>query len=155
MTLNGAKVLGVDKELGSVEAGKIADLVVILLLANAVQNALVGPDNSLSGGLIAALVLLSANWTLNRLALRSARVQRLIIGQPVILINHGEFLDANLRHEGLTREQVMAAMREHGVSRAEDVELAVLEVDGAISFVTAGEGMQRTRKSVRGRKPAA
>lgn len=142
---------------GKRELGQMApfDLVVVLLISNAVQNAMVGPDTSLTGGLLAALVLLSVNWAVNRLALRSARVQRLISGQPVILISHGEFLDMNLRHEGLTREQVIAAMREHGVARADDVELAVLEVDGLISFVPTSDGMQRTRKRVRGRKPAA
>jgi len=142
---------------GKRELGQMApfDLVVVLLISNAVQNAMLGPDTSLTSGLLAAFVLLAANWAINRLALRSELVQRLISGQPVILINHGEFLDMNLRHEGLTREQVIAAMREYGVAEAEDVELAVLEVDGMISFVPASAGMQRTRKRIRGRKPAA
>ena len=141
---------------GKRELGQMApfDLVVILLISNAVQNAMVGPDSSLTGGLIAAFSLLSANWLINRLALRSARLQRLVIGQPVVLINHGEFVDMNLRREGLTRDEVIAAMREHGVAQAEDVELAVLEVDGMISFVPADTAMKRTKKRVRGRKPA-
>ena len=140
---------------GKRELGQMApfDLVVILLISNAVQNAMVGPDNSLSGGLVAAFSLLSANWVINRLALRSARLQRLVIGQPVVLINHGQFVDVHMQREGLTRDQVITAMREHGVARAEDVELAVLEVDGMISFVPADAEMKRTQKRVRGRKP--
>lgn len=145
---------------GKRELGQMApfDLVVILLIANAVQNAMVGPDSSLTGGLVAALALLCANWTVNRLTLRSMRLHSLVIGMPVVLISQGQYIDINLEKEGLTREEVMTAMREHGVRQIEDVELAVLEVDGMISFVTGNTQtgkmeLDRTTKRMRGHKP--
>lgn len=128
------------------------DLVVILLISNAVQNAMVGDDTSLTAGLVAALTLLIVNWLISRLVLSSERVAHVMIGQPVLLVNNGEIVADNLAREGLLPQEVLAAMREHGIARLEDVGMAVLEVDGSISFVPTGTELRRTRR-VRGRKP--
>jgi uncharacterized membrane protein YcaP (DUF421 family) len=133
------------RELGQMT---VFDLVVILLIANAVQNAMVGPDTSVTGGLIAASVLLAINWAVSRLRLRGRAWGRLLEGTPTVLIHDGDFVSRNLEKEGVEAELEMA-MREHGVDSVHDVKLAVLEVDGSISIVPADSRVLRTRKHLR------
>lgn len=151
-----ALLIGV-RVFGKRELGQMApfDLVVILLLSNSVQNAMVGPDNSLTGGLVAAFCLLVVNWTIGRIGLKSAMARRVFSGQPVLLVNRGEFVEAHVTREGLTHDQIMEAMREHGVDKVSDVDLAVLEIDGTISIVAGGDKTQRTKRRVRGHHAAA
>lgn len=124
---------------GKREIGQMTvfDLVVLLLLANAVQNAMVGPDTSLTGGILAALVLLALNVVVARLRLRWPRLRRIIEGSPTLLVLHGEVITEHMRREGLDQETLEAALREHGVADLRDVEMAVLEIDGSISMVPA------------------
>ena len=136
---------------GKREIGQMTvfDLVVLLLLANAVQNAMVGPDSSLPGGLLAAGTLLALNALVARLGLRWPRLRRLTEGTPTLLVLHGETIVQHMRREGLDQETLDAALREHGVARLEDVEMAVLEIDGAISVVPTGtetRGVERVPK---------
>lgn len=130
------------------------DLVVLLIISNAVQNAMVGPDSSLTGGIVAAVALLLANRLIGRLALRFPRLARELTGNPSLLIHEGEWIEDHLRAEGVTKDEVLQAMREHGVDRVESIKDAVLEVDGTISIVPIGAASSRTRRRVRGRKPA-
>ncbi len=134
------------RELGQMT---VFDLVVILLIANAVQNAMVGPDVSLTGGVIAAGVLLAANWVVAQLRLRSPHWGKLLEGTPTVLIKDGTFVDSNLRKEGVERSELEMVMREHGVESAHDVRLAVLETDGTISIVPMQSEVVRTRKHIR------
>jgi uncharacterized membrane protein YcaP (DUF421 family) len=134
------------RELGQMT---VFDLVVVLLLANAVQNAMVGPDTSLWGGLIAAAVLLLLNRAVATLRLQHGAWGRFLEGTPTVLVQEGQFLDPALRKEGIEREQVLMAMREHGVADIDEVQLAVLENDGSISVVPKSSRMIRTRKHVR------
>ena len=134
------------RELGQMT---IFDLVVVLLIANAVQNAMTGPDFSVQGGLVAAGILLAANKVVGWIRLHSGAWGRLIEGTPTVLVQAGQFLEPHLRKEGLEREQLEMAMREHGVSGVGDVELAVLETDGSISIVPKGSRVLRTRRHVR------
>ncbi len=122
---------------GKREIGQMAifDLVVLLLLANAVQNAMVGPDTSLLGGVLAALVLLALNAIIAQLRLRWPRLSRLVEGSPTVLVLHGEAVMPHLRREGIDQETLEAALREHGIATIRDVEMAVLELDGSISIV--------------------
>jgi uncharacterized membrane protein YcaP (DUF421 family) len=122
---------------GKREIGQLTvfDLVVLLLLANAVQNAMVGPDTSLVGGLVAALVLLVLNSLVAQLRLRSPRLRRLVEGSPTLLVLHGEAITPHLRREGIDEETLEAALREHGIADISEVEMAVLENDGSISIV--------------------
>jgi uncharacterized membrane protein YcaP (DUF421 family) len=122
---------------GKREVGQMTpfDLVLILLIANAVQNAMIGNDNSLAGGLVAAAALLVLNFTVGRAATRWAGFGRLLRGHATILINHGVIDDAHLHREGITHEDLKAALREHGVEHLDDVRLAVLETDGTISVL--------------------
>jgi len=123
------------RELGQMT---VFDLVVLLLLANAVQNAMVGPDTSLAGGVLAAVVLLVLNAVVARLRLRWPRLRRIVEGSPTLLVLRGEVIADHLRREGLDQETLEAALREHGVVDLSDVEMAILEIDGSISVVPAG-----------------
>ncbi|HEX4866203.1 MAG TPA: YetF domain-containing protein [Acidimicrobiales bacterium] len=139
---------------GRREIGQLTpfDLVVILLVANAVQNAMVGADTTLLGGLVAAATLLVVNAIVARLRLRSPRLRQLVEGVPVVLIQHGEWVGDNLRREGLTADEVMAAIREHGeIGDVTHVELAVLETDGSVSVVPMTASVHRTRRRLRHR----
>mgnify|MGYP005862549011 FL=1 len=136
---------------GKREIGQMTvfDLVVLLLIANAVQNAMVGPDASLTGGILAAAVLLVANALLARLRLHSPPLKQLVEGSPTLLVLHGEVIPDHLRREGLDQETLEAALREHGVADLADVEMAVLEIDGSISVVPVGPGMKRVKRPVK------
>ncbi len=124
---------------GKREIGQLTvfDLVVLLLIANAVQNSMVGPDTSLWGGIVAALVLLGINALVARLRLSSPRLKRLVQGSPTVLVLHGEIIPAALRSEGVDEETLQAAIREHGLKDLKAVDMIVLEVDGSISVVPA------------------
>lgn len=126
---------------GKREVGQMTpfDLVVLLLLANAVQNAMTGPDTSLQGGVVAAATLLIANNVVARLAERSRRVRTVLEGTPRLLIRSGRVLQQNLLEERVTVEELHQALREHGIASAEDVALAVLEIDGTISVLKKDE----------------
>jgi uncharacterized membrane protein YcaP (DUF421 family) len=136
---------------GKREIGQMTvfDLVVLLLLANAVQNAMVGPDTSLTGGVLAAAVLLALNTGVARLRLRWTRLRRIIEGSPTLLVLHGELIPEHLRREGLDQETLEAALREHGVADLGDVEMAVLEIDGSISVVPAGGETKRVKRPLK------
>jgi uncharacterized membrane protein YcaP (DUF421 family) len=136
---------------GKREIGQMTvfDLVVLLLIANAVQNAMVGPDTSLLGGILAVGVLLVLNAIVAWLRLRWIPLRRLIEGTPTLLILHGEVIAEHLRREGLDQDTLEAAIREHGVAELSDVEMAVLEIDGSISVVPLGEQTKRTRRPLK------
>ena len=136
---------------GKREIGQMTvfDLVVLLLIANAVQNAMVGPDTSLVGGILAAVVLLAVNAIVASLRLRSPRLRRIVEGTPTLLILHGEVIPQHMRREGLDEESLLAALREHGVAEISGVEMAVLEIDGSISVVPMDGTTMRTKKPLK------
>ena len=150
LAVYGAVFIGL-RLMGKREIGQMTvfDLVVILLIANAVQNAMVGRDTSLQGGILAAAVLLVVNRLVAFLGLRSGRFGRLIEGTPTVLVQDGQFVEPHLRKEGVDKEELEMATREHGMDSIEQVKLAVLEVDGAISIVPEGQTVHRVRRHVR------
>ena len=141
---------------GKREIGQLTpfDLVVLLVISNAVQNAMVGPDISLNGGILAALSLLVVNYLVNRLGLTSRWLHTQLVGEPSLLVSNGHIIESHLRHEGVTADEVMQALREHGFDDLKSIRLAVLEVDGTISIVPSDAAITRTRRRIRGRKPA-
>lgn len=126
----------------------VIDLVFILLISNAVQNAMVGPDNSLIGGLIAAASLFLVNIILKFITYKFKKVDEIFEGEPVILIHKGKILQKNLDKEKIPLDELEASVREHGVEKIEDVDLAILEVDGNISIISDNFA----KKSMRRRK---
>lgn len=129
------------------------DLVLILLIANAVQNAMVGSDVTIFGGLVAAATLLATDQVFSRVVDRVPRFRRVFEGEPVLLVNDGKLVDAHLRSAGLTEELVLQACREHGFEDVSEVKIAVLEIDGTISIVPVGTKSVRTRHRVRAFRP--
>lgn len=138
--------LGGKREIGQMQP---FDLVVILLIANAVQNAMVGPDTSVTGGLVAAAVLIGLNYGVQFGRQYLPWFRHAVEGQPSLLVDGGEWVTAHLKREGVDKEDVMMAMREHGVDDIKNVRTAVLETDGSISIVQTNTNVVRTRKRVR------
>jgi uncharacterized membrane protein YcaP (DUF421 family) len=119
------------------------------VLANAVQNAMVGSDTSLGGGIAAGMTLLLLNKGFSEVMGRNRRLRRAMIGDPSLVVNAGHLITSHMKREGVTKEQVMAALREHGITRVEDVRIAVLEVDGTISVVPNASSVMTTRHHYR------
>jgi uncharacterized membrane protein YcaP (DUF421 family) len=142
--LLGLRVAG-KRELGQMT---VFDLVVLLLIANAVQNAMTGSDSSLLGGLLAAVVLLALNWLVAGMRLRWPRLRRVLEGSPTILVLRGKVIADHMRREGLDEETLEAAVREHGVAELSQVEVAVLEIDGSISVVPRQGTTKHVKKSL-------
>ncbi|MBI2032122.1 MAG: DUF421 domain-containing protein [Candidatus Levybacteria bacterium] len=125
----------------------VIDLVFILLISNAVQNAMVGGNiNFLIGGLAAALTLFLANYFMGELFFRSKRLSSLIQGEPLMLIYEGKPIDKHLKRAKLSNDELEAAIREHGIEKISEVNLAVLERDGNISVLSNNYRRKTTRK---------
>jgi uncharacterized membrane protein YcaP (DUF421 family) len=123
---------------GKRQVGQLApfDLVLLLVLSNAVQNAMNGGDNSVIGGMISAVTLVGANWIVGFLTYRSRKLEALVEGRPEVLIHDGKLFQQSLEHAKLTRHEVMTALREAGCASVEDVRAAFLENDGSISVIS-------------------
>ncbi len=115
----------------------ILDLVLVLLIANGVQNAMVGSNVSVAAGIAAALTLVVLDRLLGTIERRSTRVRKAVEGEPRLLIRHGIVLTHALEEEGLTHDELLAALRQHGVAAVGQVALAVLETNGGISVIAA------------------
>ena len=124
----------------------VIDLVFILLISNAVQNAMVGNNTSLEGGLVAAGALFIVNFVLKLLMYRFSRFSRLIQGSEIMLIYNGVINRENLKKAKLSMEEIEEAVREHGVADIKEVNLAVLEVDGNISVLSDNYQKKSVRK---------
>jgi uncharacterized membrane protein YcaP (DUF421 family) len=111
------------------------DLTLLLLLSNAVQNAMTGPDTSLVGGIAAACTLLLLNYLVADVAGLNRRFRKFIQGSPTLLIHNGELLQDHLAREHVSTDEIQRALREHGICHVNEVSLAVLEVDGSISVL--------------------
>ena len=129
----------------------VIDLVFILLISNAVQNAMVGTDSSLGGGLVAATSLFIVNYLFNRIMYRFPKLSKLIQGEPLLLIYNGKINIKNINKARISMEEIMEVIREHGVARVDQVDLAILEVDGNIS-VMSNEFKQKTSKKKKAHK---
>jgi uncharacterized membrane protein YcaP (DUF421 family) len=134
---------------GKREVGQFTlyDLVFILLVANALQPAITGPDTSLLGGFILIVALVITNWAVGKLA-DVPQLHRFLSPPPATIVRDGVFQRRIMRREGVTPDEVEMAAREHGVKDVKDVERAVLEEDGSISIVASGS-TPRTRRRVR------
>jgi len=131
----------------------VTDLVFIMLLSNAVQNAMVGPDTSLPGGLVAAATLFVVNTVFKECMYRIPWFGRVMQGDSLLLVYQGKVNDANMRKARLTTNELLEAIREHGVAGISDVDLAVLEVDGNISVLSNDFRTKTTRTVRKGRQP--
>lgn len=143
--LFGLRVAG-KREMGQMT---VFDLVVILVIANAVQNAMVGSDTSLTGGLVAAATLLVINFCISKLRYHHPTIANWIGGMPTVIIQDGHFIPEALKKEAVSENEVLMAIREHGFDEVGQVHLAVLETDGSISVVPMEGKPSRHRRRVR------
>ena len=136
----GVVLLGVRLS-GKREVGQMTpfDLVLLLLISNAVQNAMTGPDTSILGGICAAATLLLMNYIVAELSGSNRRFRKLVQGQPTLLVHDGQVISANMAKEHVSMDELQRALREHSISTFHDVALAVLEVDGSISCLKYDE----------------
>jgi uncharacterized membrane protein YcaP (DUF421 family) len=122
---------------GKRQIGQLApfDLVLLLVLSNAVQNSMNGGDNSLVGGLISAATLVALNYGIGYATFRSKKLEALIEGRPQVIIHNGKVYEDVMRSVKLTHHELSAALRGAGCTCAEEVQIAVLENNGSISIV--------------------
>jgi uncharacterized membrane protein YcaP (DUF421 family) len=113
----------------------IPDFVLVLLISNAVQNAMVGNDTSLTGGLIAAATLIVVNYLLSWLLYRFRKSDKVFEGTPTLLIHNGQMINEHLAQEKITVDELEGIIREHGLEDSSKVKNAVMEVDGTISVI--------------------
>jgi uncharacterized membrane protein YcaP (DUF421 family) len=124
--------LGGKRELAQIT---VLDLIVLLLVSNSLQNAMIGADNSLLGGVIGASVLFAANYGFVHLTFRSARARRLLEGSPRVLLEEGRVNEDALRREAMTSGELLSLVRERGFEDFDEVALVVLETNGHISVM--------------------
>ena len=122
---------------GKRELGQMSpvDLVVILVIANAVQNAMTGGDNSLIGGIIAATTLVAVNVAFSRVGHQVPYLKHLFESEPTPLVKGGKLIKRNLERENVEEDELMMAAREHGIEDLVGIEAAYLERDGSISII--------------------
>jgi len=110
------------------------DLVVLLTLSNTVQNAIIGEDNSVTGGLLGASTLLVTNHLVVRYLYRHKRLDKLVEGSPEVLIQHGKTLKRSLNREFITENELASAARKQGFDSLADIDQAILDSSGGIVF---------------------
>ena len=113
----------------------VFDLIVLMVISNVLQNAMIGPDNSVTGGLIGATAILAVNWLVGRAAFSSRWFERAIEGVPIVLAHRGEFVEQNLRRAGITKDELLSNLRSQGVFHLNDVRACVLEPSGKLSVL--------------------
>ncbi len=127
----------------------VADLVFVLLISNAVQNAMVGDDTSLGGGILAATTLFVVNRGFKYFLYKSEKFGRFMEGEPAILIRHGKVNHVAMKKNQLSLRELKEACRENGEGDLKRIDLAILEVDGKISILEDEKLGEHTIKDIR------
>jgi uncharacterized membrane protein YcaP (DUF421 family) len=120
------------------------DLIVLLTLSNTVQNAIIGDDNTVTGGVIGATSLLALNYLVVRFLFRRAKLDRFLEGAPVALIEDGKVLQYNLDSELITLDELKAAAHKQGFRGLSDVDRCVLETGGSLTFIAKDPSPMQT-----------
>jgi uncharacterized membrane protein YcaP (DUF421 family) len=115
------------------------EFVAILLVSNAVQNAMNAGDNSLLGGIILATVLIFSSWLISALTFRSRKVSAIFEGTPTLLVHHGKLIEANLKKERLNHSELRSLLRKQGIHSMSEVQSLILEANGTLSAIRVGE----------------
>jgi len=118
----------------------VFDLIVLLILSNVLQNAMIGPDSSVTGGLIGAATILAINWLVGRAAFSTRWFERAVEGVPLLLVHSDHLVESNLRRANISREELFSNLRSQGVFAVTDVRAAVLEPSGKLSVLKADAG---------------
>lgn len=131
-------------QLSQLNAG---DVILLLLISNAVQNAMVGSNSSLQGGIVAALVLFVANFIVKKFIFKSKFVKELIEDHPYILVKDGKVFTDVLKKVQISEDELEESIHEHGIEKVSEVKLAILEVDGNISVMSIDKDSNQTHYS--------
>ena len=131
-------VMLITRAIGRRELGTLApfDLILLVVVGDLVQQGVTQNDFSITGTLIVLSTLAVLIVATSYASFRSPRLHRVFEGEPIVLVEHGEVIEANLRRQRMTADELAAAARIHGVARLSKVRFAVLETNGEISFVT-------------------
>lgn len=121
-----------------------ADVILILLISNSVQNAMVGNNTTLWGGLAAATILFVINYILKKLMYKYKKFSDFMLEKPEVLIHNGSLDFKSLSKLNITSDELKEAMREHGIENFADVKLAMLEIDGNISIISGDKTLKQT-----------
>lgn len=113
----------------------IADVLLLVVIADAAQNAMAGGYESITDGIILVTTIAGWNWVLDRLAYHVPAVRRVLEARPMPLVRDGKLLRRNLRKEYVTSDELMAKLRQHGIEKLEDVKAATMESDGEITVI--------------------
>jgi uncharacterized membrane protein YcaP (DUF421 family) len=121
------------RDMGSIG---VADVLLLVLIADAAQNAMSGGYESITEGCILVATIAGWNWLLDMTAYRFASVRRLIEAKPLPLVRNGKLMRRNMRHEMITEDELMAKLRENGIEALDQVKAVTMESDGEISVIT-------------------
>ena len=127
---------------GKRQIGQLAifDLVLLLIISNAVQNSMNGGDNSLVGGLISAFTLLVMNFVLGKIVVKDKKLANLMEGEPLVLVHNGVVSSPHLDKAGMTHEELRSQIRQSGCGSLSEVRVAILETSGKISVIKKDGG---------------
>jgi uncharacterized membrane protein YcaP (DUF421 family) len=120
---------------GKRQIGKLSpfDLVLLLILSNAVQNSMSAGDNSLIGGLILATTLVAVNYLVGLITFKSKKLEAIIEGRPQVLIHNGKLYEEVMNEAKLTRQELDSTLRQSGYFEIKDIKLAILENNGTVT----------------------
>ena len=138
------------RDIGSIG---IADVLLLVVIADAAQNAMSGGYESITDGMILVGTIAAWNWGLDMLAYRFVAVRRVLEAQPLMLVRDGKLLRRNMRREHVTPDEIMARLREHGIDKLEAVKLATMESDGEITVIQRDGQAQDSPKHAKGVPP--
>lgn len=113
----------------------ISDLLVVVLIADAVQNGMAGDYTAIGDALVLAVTIIGWDWFLSFMAFRIPKLRRVVRPRPIELIRDGKLVDEAVRAELLTEEEIMGQLREQGVERVEDVKVAYIESNGLVTVI--------------------
>jgi uncharacterized membrane protein YcaP (DUF421 family) len=136
---------------GKRQIGQLApfDLVLLLVLSNAVQNSMNGGDNSLVGGLISAVTLVGLNHLVGVATFRNKGIEAIVEGRPIIIAHNGEVFDDALARAQLTRHELQSALWQNGCTCVEEVHSAILENNGSITVIPRARSGDESTGSIR------
>ena len=124
----------------------VIDLVFILLISNSVQNAMVGTDTSVTGGIAAALALFICNYIFKIILRKSDKFSKIVQGEKIVIVVGGKILDKGLKDSMMSVEEVEMAVREHGVNSIREADLVILEVDGNVTVLSSDYSHKTVKK---------
>jgi uncharacterized membrane protein YcaP (DUF421 family) len=138
------------RDIGSIG---IADVLLLVVIADAAQNAMSGGYESITEGVILVGTIAAWNWGLDMLAYRFLAVRRVLEAPPMVLVRNGKLLRRNMRKEYITPDEIMAKLREHGIDKLDAVKVATMESDGEITVIQHDQKAQDSLTHAKGVPP--